>query len=104
MLYHIVYARVDAEGKAQNKNTENTRVTWFSLVSLHQQRNPLRVTSLLCKCSRITCVTMNPNMSIYKRLNPKLLVQTVVGLSLLYWANMSNISLIVCICPASAAM
>ena len=36
---------------------------------------------------------MNPNMSIYKRLNPRLLVQARVDLSLLYWANMSNISL-----------
>ena len=36
---------------------------------------------------------MNPNKSIYKRLNPKLLVQVGVGLDLLHWANMSNISL-----------
>ena len=36
---------------------------------------------------------MNPNMSIYKRLNPKLLVQVGVGLSLLHWVNMSNIFL-----------
>jgi len=40
---------VDAEGEAQNRNTENTRVTWFSFVILHLQRNPLRATSLLCK-------------------------------------------------------
>ena len=36
---------------------------------------------------------MNPNMSIYKRLNPRLLVQVGLGLGLLHWANMSNISL-----------
>ena len=36
---------------------------------------------------------MNHNRSIYKRLNPKLLVQVEVALGLLYWANMSNISL-----------
>ena len=36
---------------------------------------------------------MNPNMSIYRRLNPKLLVQIGVGLGLLHWANMTNISL-----------
>ena len=38
---------------------------------------------------------MNPNMSIYRRLNPKLLVQVGLGLGLLHWANMSNISLTV---------
>ena len=36
---------------------------------------------------------MNPNMSIFIRLNPRLLVQVGVGLDLLHWANMSNISL-----------
>ena len=36
---------------------------------------------------------MNPNMSIYKQLNPRLLVQAGVGLGLLHWANMSNIYL-----------
>ena len=36
---------------------------------------------------------MNHNRSIYRRLNPKLLVQVEVALGLLYWANMSNISL-----------
>ena len=36
---------------------------------------------------------MNPNISIYRRLNPRLLVQVGVGLGLLHWANMSNISL-----------
>ena len=36
---------------------------------------------------------MNINMSIYRRLNPKLLVQVRLGLGLLHWANMSNISL-----------
>ena len=36
---------------------------------------------------------MNSNMSIYKRLNPKLLVQVEVGLDLFYWANISKISL-----------
>ena len=36
---------------------------------------------------------MNPNMSIYRRLNPRLLVQARVGLDLVHWANMSNISL-----------
>ena len=36
---------------------------------------------------------MNPNMSIYRRLNPKLLVQVRMGLGLLHWANISNISL-----------
>ena len=35
---------------------------------------------------------MNPNMSIYRRLNPKLLVQARMDLDLLHWANMSNIS------------
>ena len=29
--------------------TENTRVTWFSLIGLHPRRTPLRVTSLLYK-------------------------------------------------------
>ena len=32
-------------------------------------------------------------MSIYKQLNPRLLVQVGMGLGLLHWANMSNISL-----------
>ena len=32
-------------------------------------------------------------MSIYRRLNPRLLVQAGLGLGLLHWANMSNISL-----------
>ena len=36
---------------------------------------------------------MNPNMSIYRRLNPKLLVQVGMSLGLLHWANISNISL-----------
>jgi len=36
---------------------------------------------------------MNPNISIYRQLNPRLLVQVGVGLGLLYWANMSNIFL-----------
>ena len=36
---------------------------------------------------------MNPNISIYRQLNPRLLVQAGVGLDLLHWANMSNISL-----------
>ena len=36
---------------------------------------------------------MNHNRSIYRRLNPKLLVQVEVALGLLYWINMSNISL-----------
>ena len=36
---------------------------------------------------------MNHNMSIYRRLNPKLLVQAGVGLGPLHWANMSNIPL-----------
>ena len=36
---------------------------------------------------------MNPNMSIYRQLNPRLLVQEGVDLDLLHWANMSNISL-----------
>ena len=30
---------------------------------------------------------MNPNMSIYRRLNPRLLVQVGLGLGLLHWAN-----------------
>ena len=30
---------------------------------------------------------MNPNMSIYKRLNSKPLVQVELGLGLLHWAN-----------------
>ena len=34
---------------------------------------------------------MSHNMSIYKRLNPRLLVQAGLGLGLLHWANMSNI-------------
>ena len=49
VLYHVIYARVDAKGKAWNRNTENKRVTWFSLVGLRPQRNPLRATSLLYK-------------------------------------------------------
>ena len=32
-------------------------------------------------------------MSIYRRLNPRLLLQVGLGLGLLHWANMSNISL-----------
>ena len=36
---------------------------------------------------------MNYNISIYERLNPRLLVQVRLGLGLLHWANMSNISL-----------
>ena len=36
---------------------------------------------------------MNPNMSIYRRLNPRLLVQVGLGLGLLHWAKISNISL-----------
>ena len=36
---------------------------------------------------------MNPNMSIYRRLNPIILIQVGVDLGLLHWANMSNISL-----------
>ena len=36
---------------------------------------------------------MNPDMSIYRRLNPRLLVQAGVSLGLLHWANMSNISI-----------
>ena len=36
---------------------------------------------------------MNPNMSIYRQLNPRLLVQTRVSLGLLHWANMSNVFL-----------
>ena len=36
---------------------------------------------------------MNPNISIYRQLNLKLLVQVKLSLSLLHWANMSNISL-----------
>ena len=93
MQYHIIYARADAKGKAQKRNIENTRITWFSLVSLRPRRNPLRATFLLCKSVVQYYVIMNYNMSIYRRLNPKLLVQVKVGLSLLHWANMSNISL-----------
>ena len=33
---------------------------------------------------------MSYNMSIYKRLNPRLLVQARLDLDLLHWANMSN--------------
>ena len=36
---------------------------------------------------------MNPNMSIYRRLNSRLLVQVGVSLGQFYWANMSNIFL-----------
>ena len=36
---------------------------------------------------------MNHNMSLYMRLNLRQLVQVVVSLNLLHWANMSNISL-----------
>ena len=36
---------------------------------------------------------MNPNMSIFRQLNSKLLVQVGVGLGLLHWTNMFNISL-----------
>ena len=36
---------------------------------------------------------MNHNMSIYRQLSPKLLVQIGVGLGLLHWTHMSNISL-----------
>ena len=41
----------------------------------------------------ITCVTINHNMNIYKRLNPRLLVQAGLGLGLLHWPNMSSIYL-----------
>ena len=61
ILYYVVYARVDAKGKTQNRNTENMRITWFSLIGLHLWKNPLSA-------------TMNPNMSIYRRLNPRLLI------------------------------
>ena len=73
-------------------NTKNTKITLFSLVGLRSRRKLLRATSLLCKSVVQYCVIMNYNMSIYRRLNPKLLVQVKVGLSLLHWANMSNIS------------
>ena len=36
---------------------------------------------------------MSHNMSIYRRLNPRLLAQAELGLGLLHWANMSNIYL-----------
>ena len=36
---------------------------------------------------------MSHNMSLYRRLNLRQLVQVVVSLNLLHWANMSNISL-----------
>ena len=36
---------------------------------------------------------MNHNMSLYRRLNLRQLVQVGVSLNLLYWANVSNISL-----------
>ena len=36
---------------------------------------------------------MNSNMSIYRRLNPRLLEHARMGLDLLHWANMFNISL-----------
>ena len=36
---------------------------------------------------------MNHNMSLYRRLNLRQLVQVGVSLNLLHWANMSNISL-----------
>ena len=43
---------------------------------------------IVWECSTITSyVTMNPNMSIYRRLNPRLLVQAGLGLGLLHWAN-----------------
>ena len=48
---------------------------------------------IVWECSTITCVTMNPNISIYRRLNPRLLVQAGMGLGLLHWANISNIYL-----------
>ena len=45
-------------------------------------------------------------MSIYRLLNPRLLVQPRLGLGLLHWANMSNISLtltIITICRLTKA-
>ena len=36
---------------------------------------------------------MNSNMSIDRRLNPRLLVQVGMSLGLLHWADMSNIFL-----------
>ena len=48
---------------------------------------------IMLECSIITCITMNSNISIYRQLNPRLLIQARVGLSLLHWANMFNISL-----------
>ena len=47
VIYHVVYASVDAEEEAQNRNTENTRIMWFSFDSLHPRGNPLRATSSL---------------------------------------------------------
>ena len=87
MLYHVVYVRMDAEGEVQNRNTKNTRVTWFSLDGLHPRRNPLRPTSLLYKSVYITCIIMSHNMSIYRRLNPRLLVQVELDLGLLHQTN-----------------
>ena len=65
VLYHVMYVRMDAEEEVQNRNTENTRVTWFSLDGLHPRRNSLRSTSLLYKSVYKTRVTMSHNMSIY---------------------------------------
>ena len=36
-------------------------------------------------------VTINHNISIYRRLNSRLLILVGVGLGLLHWSNMSNI-------------
>ena len=33
VLYHVVYAKVDAEGEALNIDIENTRIMWFSLTA-----------------------------------------------------------------------
>ena len=49
---------------------------------------------MLFRSTITSCVTMNPNMSIYRRLNPKLLVQAGLGLSLLHWARAYYIGLI----------
>ena len=51
-------------------------VTWFSLIGLRPWRKFLRVLHLYCiRVWYKTCLRLNHNMSIYRKLNPRLLVQ-----------------------------
>ena len=54
MLYHVVYARVDTEGEVYNRNTENTKITWFSFVKPMFMEETLKVKGyifIMLECS-----------------------------------------------------